>query len=110
MDAAYIETVRLLLDVAPEVFRSGVFAMKGGTAINLFVQDLPRLSVDIDVVYLPHQKPREVAMAEIATELNAIRDRLQRRGLAAEVIEVAPVGWTAGPRELVMQGFGGLGE
>ena len=25
-------------------------------------------------------------------------------------IEVAPVGWTAGPRELVMQGFGGLGE
>jgi hypothetical protein len=86
MDAAYIETVRLLLDVAPEVFRSGVFAMKGGTAINLFVQDLPRLSVDIDVVYLPHQKPREVAMAEIATELNAIRDRLQRRGLAAEVM------------------------
>ena len=58
MDAAYIETVRLLLDVAPDVFRSGVFAMKGGTAINLFVQDLPRLSVDIDVVYLPHQKPR----------------------------------------------------
>jgi hypothetical protein len=60
--------------------------MKGGTAINLFVQDLPRLSVDIDVVYLPHQKPREAAMAEIATELNAIRDRLQRRGLAAEVM------------------------
>jgi hypothetical protein len=25
-------------------------------------------------------------------------------------LEVAPVGWTAGPRELVMQGFGGLGE
>ena len=50
MDSAYIETVRLLLDATPEVFRSGVFAMKGGTALNLFVQDLPRSSVDIDVV------------------------------------------------------------
>ena len=85
MEPAYIETVRLLLDAAPEVFRSGVFAMKGGTAINLFVQELPRLSVDIDVVYVPHDKPRETALAEIATELNTIRDRLQRRGLAAEV-------------------------
>lgn len=86
MDTTYIETVRLLLDAAPEVFRSGIFAMKGGTAINLFVQELPRLSVDIDVVYVPHDRPRETALTEIATELNTIRDRLQRRGLAAEVI------------------------
>ncbi len=74
MDTAYLKTVRLLLDAAPEVFRSGMFAMKGGTAINLFVQDLPRLSVDIDVVYVLHDKPRETALTEIATELNAIRD------------------------------------
>jgi len=86
MDTTYIETVRLLLDAAPEVFRSGLFAMKGGTAINLFVQELPRLSVDIDVVYVPHDRPRETALAEIATELNTIRERLQRRGLAAEVM------------------------
>ena len=85
MDKTYIETARLLLDVAPEVFRVGVFAMKGGTAINLFVQDLPRLSVDIDVVYVPRDKTREAALAEIAGELNAIRDRLLRRGIAAEV-------------------------
>jgi predicted nucleotidyltransferase component of viral defense system len=85
MDKAYIDTVRLLLDAAPEVFRSGVFAMKGGTAINLFVQDLPRLSVDIDVVFVAHAKPRATALAEIATELNAIRDRLKQRGIAAEV-------------------------
>lgn len=56
MNKALIETVRLLLDTAPEVFRSGVFAMKGGTAINLFVQDFPRLSVDIDVVYVLHKQ------------------------------------------------------
>ena len=41
MDKAYIETVRLLLAVAPEVFRGSVFAMKGGTALNLFVHDMP---------------------------------------------------------------------
>ena len=29
------------------------FALKGGTAINLFLRDLPRLSVDIDLTYLP---------------------------------------------------------
>lgn len=89
MDKAYIDTVRLLLEAAPEVFRSRLFAMKGGTAINLFVQDLPRLSVDIDVVYVPHDKPRVAALAEIATELNTIRDRLQGLGLAAEVTATA---------------------
>jgi hypothetical protein len=50
MDPAYIEAVRLLLEAIPAVFQAPRFAMKGGTAINLFVQDLPRLSVDIDVV------------------------------------------------------------
>lgn len=89
MDKAYLDTVRLLLDAAPEVFRSGVFAMKGGTAINLFVQDLPRLSVDIDVVYLPHEKPRAAALAEIAAELNAMRERLKHRGIAADVTATA---------------------
>jgi hypothetical protein len=89
MDKAYLDTVRLLLDAAPEVFRSGVFAMKGGTAINLFVQDLPRLSVDIDVVYLPHEKPRAAALAEIAAELTAIRERLKQRGIAADVTATA---------------------
>lgn len=51
MDKVYADTVRLLLKVAPDVFANDIFAMKGGTAINLFVMDMPRLSVDIDVVY-----------------------------------------------------------
>ena len=58
---------RPLLDDIPEVFRSGVFAMKRGPAINLFVQDLPRLSVDIDVAYLPEEKPREAGPAVCLT-------------------------------------------
>jgi len=51
MKQEYIDTVRLLIEVAPVVFSSPRFAMKGGTALNLFVQDMPRLSVDIDVVF-----------------------------------------------------------
>ena len=48
MDRAYIEVVRLLLESAPSIFETTPhFAMKGGTAINLFIEDMPRLSVDI---------------------------------------------------------------
>ena len=42
----------LLLDVLPEVAKEACFAMYGGTAINLFVRDMPRLSVDIDLTYV----------------------------------------------------------
>ena len=63
MDATYIEAVRLLLEAIPVLFKEPRFAMKGGTAINLFVQDLPRLSVDIDVVFTDHTASREVALA-----------------------------------------------
>lgn len=77
MDKAYADTVRLLLAVAPEVFASNLFAMKGGTAINLFVRDMPRMSVDIDVVYLPWQTPRAEALAQIADELRKISRRLK---------------------------------
>jgi len=85
MDKSYVDTVRLMLEVAPDVFTSGRFAMKGGTALNFFVQELPRLSVDIDVVFVPHQTPRDVALAEIAAELSAIQDRLKNRGIKAEI-------------------------
>jgi hypothetical protein len=85
MDKIYVDTVRLLLDVVPDVFVSGRLAMKGGTALNLFVQDMPRLSVDIDVVFVAYQTPREVALAEIAAELSAIQGRLKNRGSMAEI-------------------------
>lgn len=53
MNAEYVRTVQLLLAVAPAIFDTTAFAMKGGTALNLFLQDMPRLSVDIDVVFVP---------------------------------------------------------
>jgi hypothetical protein len=87
MDKAYTDTVRLLLEIAPEVFRAECFAMKGGTALNLFVQDMPRLSVDIDVVYVKHRVAREEALAEIGRELGALRQRLRDRGITVEEIK-----------------------
>lgn len=52
MNRVYERQVRLLLDVLPEVAKERCFAMHGGTAINLFVRDMPRLSVDIDLTYV----------------------------------------------------------
>lgn len=49
----YRQQVLLLMRIIPIIAAEDVFALKGGTAINLFVRDLPRLSVDIDLTYLP---------------------------------------------------------
>lgn len=57
MNQLYLDTARLLTHVAPLVFADGAFALKGGTAINLFVRDMPRLSVDLDLVFLDHSLP-----------------------------------------------------
>lgn len=81
MDARYVRTVRLLLETAPTVFDGTPFAMKGGTAINLFVESMPRLSVDIDVVYTNFLKPRTEAIDEIARSLELVKSRLTERGL-----------------------------
>lgn len=86
MNASYLRTVALLLDIAPHVFTSGRFAMKGGTALNLFVQEMPRLSVDIDVVYVHHETERSQALHEIAAELVAVQQKLQRQGLRADLL------------------------
>jgi predicted nucleotidyltransferase component of viral defense system len=80
MNQEYLDTVRLLLDIAPVVFQSPQLAMKGGTALNLFVQDLPRLSVDIDVVFVDYTLNRESALKAIATHLNTAKLTLEKRG------------------------------
>ncbi|QQO16100.1 nucleotidyl transferase AbiEii/AbiGii toxin family protein [Bradyrhizobium diazoefficiens] len=49
----YRHQVALLIETLPFVAAERDFALKGGTAINLFVRDMPRLSVDIDLTYLP---------------------------------------------------------
>lgn len=94
MDKTYADTVRLLLAVAPDVFANDIFAMKGGTAINLFVQDMPRLSVDIDVVYIPWQVPREDALQAINQELASIATRVAPLGLQTRLVRSKDLGDT----------------
>ncbi|GAA4808872.1 hypothetical protein GCM10011365_16980 [Marinicella pacifica] len=53
MVKVYQQQVKLVVQLLGLVDTETCFALKGGTAINLFVEDLPRLSVDIDLVYLP---------------------------------------------------------
>lgn len=77
MDSRYRETVALLLDTVPYVFKQKGFAMKGGTAINLFCRNMPRLSVDIDLVYVnPVMPKRPEALADIEDSLEKIADDL----------------------------------
>jgi predicted nucleotidyltransferase component of viral defense system len=85
MDAAYVQTVRLLLETAPVLFSSPEFVMKGGTAINLFVEDMPRLSVDIDVVWKDHMTSRERVIAGISETLQTTRQGLEQKGIKARI-------------------------
>ncbi len=73
----YKEQVDLLLQVIPYVAKEKMFALKGGTAINLFVRDMPRLSVDIDLTYLPLNSRHE-ALAEIEQGLNRIKIDIEK--------------------------------
>jgi predicted nucleotidyltransferase component of viral defense system len=81
----YIDTARLLVQVAPLVFVDDTFALKGGTAINLFMRDMPRLSVDLDLVFTDHGMPRDQALVRIGEALQQSAERLKARGLQTRV-------------------------
>lgn len=66
----YFKQVELLVRILPFIAEQTLFAVKGGTAINLFIRDLPRLSVDIDLVYLP--------VEDRTTSLNKIDEALKK--------------------------------
>jgi predicted nucleotidyltransferase component of viral defense system len=69
--------VALLVRVLPHVATETCFALKGGTAINLFVRDLPRLSVDIDLVYLPIED-RDISLVGIRSALSRIIQKIHK--------------------------------
>lgn len=94
MNANFLETARLLVQVAPLVFADKVFALKGGTAINLFVRDMPRLSVDLDLVFLDHTAERADALKQIGTALRNAMERIKAQGFSAHLKTTANVGDT----------------
>ena len=84
-DTVFFKQAELLLRILPLIYREDVFALKGGTAINFFVRDLPRLSVDIDLTYLP-VNDRDFALNEIRRILLLISEGIKRRISGTEVI------------------------
>ena len=80
----YRQQVELLIRTIPFVAKEEAFALKGGTAINLFVRDMPRLSVDIDLTYLPVED-RATSLAAIDAAMLRIAKRIEQGIPSAKV-------------------------
>ena len=76
MNRMYRQQVELLLRIIPTLEEVDSFAIHGGTAINLYILDLPRYSVDIDVTYTPI-KPRDESFADIHKNLSIIKEKVK---------------------------------
>lgn len=77
MTEEYRNQVRLLLSVLPIVARQKNLALKGGTALNFFWHDFPRLSVDIDLTYLPLAN-RKKSLTSISKKVQTIADAIEK--------------------------------
>lgn len=84
MNEKYLNQVSLLVKVLPVIAKEKCFALKGGTAINLFYRNMPRLSVDIDLSYLGFE-PRGEACKNINAALSNIVQNLKKSGLRANI-------------------------
>jgi len=91
INPVYRAQVDLLLRVLPFVAEEQVFALKGGTAINLFIRNLPRMSVDIDLSYLPFDD-RNTALANIESALRRIKKRIEESKLGIRVTSIPIAG------------------
>lgn len=89
LDKRYRDQVTLLVRALPLVAKESCFALKGGTAINLFIRNMPRLSVDIDLTYLPLHT-RDDALREIDLALKRIAENLRSLDGSIHVAESSP--------------------
>ncbi len=84
-DSPYYKQAELMLRAIPHVAEESCFALKGGTAINFFVRDMPRLSVDIDLAYLPVDEPRDAALKKMSDALGRIAVAIEKTITGAKV-------------------------
>ncbi len=91
VDEAYRKQAALLVRTVPFVAAETSFALKGGTAINLFLRDMPRLSVDIDLTYVPIAD-RASSLKEIDAAMQRIAKEIQSGIPGARVSASAPKG------------------
>jgi predicted nucleotidyltransferase component of viral defense system len=89
----YRRQAALLVSVLPFVAAEKRFALKGGTAINLFIRDMPRISVDLDLTYLPIED-RDTSLTAIDSALRRIAAAIRKGIPDARVYETAPKGET----------------
>lgn len=82
----YRKQAALLVRILPFVADEVSFALKGGTAINLFFRDMPRLSVDIDLTYLPIE-PRAKSLANIDAAMKRIAEAARSTSPGYDVTE-----------------------
>jgi len=101
VNQVYLDSARLLTRVAPLVLVDDTFALKGGTAINLFVRDMPRLSVDLDLVFPDYTLARDEALKRINEAIRQSEARLKKQGFQTHVPAAADAGET---KLLVRQG------
>jgi predicted nucleotidyltransferase component of viral defense system len=100
--AQYRAQVALLVRLLPLLDSEPDFALKGGSAINLFWRDLPRLSVDIDLTYLPIAD-RAASLAAIDAALRRLADQIEMRIHGAAV---DPHGGQEGVHRLLVRAAG----
>ena len=102
VSSEYFEKTHLLMDVLPDVAKESSFALKGGTAINMFYRDMPRISVDIDLTWLP--------IAERSSSLKDIDHALDRIAVLINeehsgiTTQRAKIGKITNPRILIVRG------
>lgn len=102
MDKRYLDRVELLVRILPLLQTEPGFALKGGTAINLFEHGLPRLSVDIDLTWLPVRE-FETDVQEIHDALARLADRLREPPYGLQVQRSAATGVATSHRLIVRQ-------
>lgn len=85
MNDGFLQQVRLMLQCLPIVMEETAFALKGGTAINFFFRDMPRLSVDIDLTYVP-LAPRNDSLSAISDALNRVGTSIRAQRVTVEKI------------------------
>jgi len=92
IESKYRAQVELLLQTIPYIAKESIFSLKGGTAINLFIREMPRLSVDIDLTYMLIDD-RETALKNISDGLNRIKADLEKSvpGIVVTTVLEEPV-------------------
>lgn len=103
-DSQFYRQAELMLRVLPIVYREKCFALKGGTAINFFIRDMPRLSVDIDLTYLPLDT-RSIALTNISDALKNISSGVKRALPGTKVYETRDKSGTRISKLVVSPGF-----